>query len=1134
MLYRSTLLVLFCLLGSPVWTGGPPAQARGSLVINEWMARNATTIRDPQGQDDDWIEILNLGTEAVDVGGMYLTDDLSDPTQWRIPSGSPSTTTLPAGGYLVIWADGDLADPGLHAGFKLDADGETIGLYDVDGTTLIDGVVFEAQAVDVSYGRYPDGSSSFRYMGAPTPGKANRDGYPGVVAGVAYSHERGLYDVPFDLEMTCPTPGAVIYYTTDGSAPVEEDRPAAGARAYGTPVPVQVTTCIRAAAVKTGWMSSPADTHTYLFHVPDAFKAMPIVSLVGDERRTFFEPDGIMAIVGGTYQGEVWQSTGPGSYNNPVHRGRAYERPVSLEVLDPSEGLCLQTDCGIRVHGSDYTRPRYTRGDDWVTCWSGWPSMNTNKFSFNLYFRDEYGDARLESALFPLIEVDRFKSIVLRGGHNDACAPFVKDEWARRLFREMGGVQVTGTFANVYLNGQYKGYYNPSSRLDQEFLQEWYKTDQEFDVINQAGVRDGTSDAWNGLLAYADSHNLANAADYDHVAARLDIPLFIDFLILEIYIANFDWPGNNWEVHRERSDTGVFRFSVWDAEGLAETWAVGSQYELTAFEDYPTWTSPRGLNHLTWDPICRLYRALKANPRFRLLFADHVHRHFRNNGILTPSRLLARWWEVFGEVAAVLPEAERYPVRFVPDQFIPNREVHVLAAFDKNGLFDQDVGAPVFQVNGAYQHGGYAETGDLLTLVNPSPSGTIYYTLDGTDPAVPGASPQQVQDVVLVAEAASKRVLVPTGAVDNAWKGGSPFNDMSWTPVSGPPGGVGFERGTGYDPYIGLDVEGRMYNKTAGCYVRVPFAVTADPAPSDLLTLRVRYDDGFVAYINGVEVQRALVDGSPQWNSVASGSHESAGLETFDLSDKRGLLRRGQNVLALHGLNVSTTSSDFVLSAELTAGHAAGAAEPRASDTGVAYTGPISLTRSVRVKARVLSGQAPSALNEAVFAVGPVKDCLRISEVMYHPLDAGDPQDPNAEFLELTNIGVAPINLSLVRFTRGIDFTFGDLILAPAAYVLVVKDQAAFAGKYPLFSGIVAGRYAGSLDNAGEGIELSDAMGQAILSFAYGDHWYDATDGDGLSLTVKDPWTTDPSAYGTKAAWQPSESPGGSPGFRGP
>ena len=952
---------------------------------------------------------------------------------------------------------------------------------------------------------------------------------PGVVAPVEFSHERGFYDGPFDLRMTCPTQDAVVVYTTDGSSPIRDDRPTTLAVVYTGPVPINRTTCIRAGAVKTGWTSSRIDTHTYLLQAADAIKSMPVVSLVGDEHETFFEPNGIMAIVGGTYSGEVWQSSGAGSYNNIVHRGMAYERPVSLEILDGRTGMGLQTDCGIRVHGSDYTRPRYTRGDDWLTCFNGWPNTNTNRFSFNLYFRDAYGQDRLEFAFFPFIEVDRFKSIVLRGGHNDGCTPFVKDEWARRLFRQMGRVQVTGTFANLYLNGQYKAYYNPSCRLDQQFLQAWYHTDGEFDVVNQAGLREGTWDAWNALLTYAGSHDLANTADYEYVAGKLDVPTFIDFLILEIYVANFDWPGNNWEVHCERSDGGVFRFSVWDAEGLAETWAVGNNCEKTAFEDYPTWASPTGLNHMT-DPISQLYRALKASPRFRLLFADHVQRHFRNGGILTQSHLLARWWEVFGEVSAVLPETQRYPVRFVPDQFIPVREAYVLAAFHANGLFDEDFSPPEFYANGAHRQGGYAQVGDLLTMTNPNAVGTICYSLDGTDPAVSGAPPQQVIDQVLVAENSPKRALVPAGTVDTAWKGGGAFDDSHWQWVTGSPGGVGYEKDTGYEPYISLDVGAPMYGGATGCYLRIPFEVTMDVDTLNLLILRVRYDDGFVAYINGIEVQRALVSGTPQWNSVASGSHESVGLESFDLSALAVLLRQGQNLLAIHGLNASKTSSDFIVSAELVAGHEVAATDPGVSGTGIAYTGPIPMTRSARVKARVLSGQAISALNEAVFAVGPVRESLRITEIMYHPLDTGDPQDPNAEFVELMDIGSTAINLNLVRFTKGIDLTFGDLALAPGGRVVVVKDKAAFLHRYPSFLGVIAGQYSGSLDNAGERIELRDAADQTILDFTYRDNWYDITDGQGFSLTVKDSTHADPNAYGSKATWRPSATVGGSPG----
>ncbi|MCJ7778458.1 MAG: hypothetical protein MUP16_09110, partial [Sedimentisphaerales bacterium] len=136
------------------------------------------------------------------------------------------------------------------------------------------------------------------------------------------------------------------------------------------------------------------------------------------------------------------------------------------------------------------------------------------------------------------------------------------------------------------------------------------------------------------------------------------------------------------------TDGAKFRPAVWDAEGMAETWIFGNNCEYcykTAFEDFPNWTSPNGLNHLTWDPIARLYRALKANADFRQLFADRIHKHFRNGGVLTELHLLAKWWEVQNEVAAVLP----YQSRFVPDTFIPRREAPVLAAFEANGLFDR-------------------------------------------------------------------------------------------------------------------------------------------------------------------------------------------------------------------------------------------------------------------------------------------------------------------------------------------------------------------------------------------------------------------------------------------------------------
>jgi hypothetical protein len=139
------------------------------LFINEFMADNGITIAGPDGNSPDWIELFNAGDEAIDMSGMYLTDDLTDPTAWQFPEG----TYLEPGGYLLVWADRDGGE--LYASFGLNANGEEIGLFASDGETLIDSVVFAKQIQDVSYGRIPDGSSNWDYLPTSTPGLANQD-----------------------------------------------------------------------------------------------------------------------------------------------------------------------------------------------------------------------------------------------------------------------------------------------------------------------------------------------------------------------------------------------------------------------------------------------------------------------------------------------------------------------------------------------------------------------------------------------------------------------------------------------------------------------------------------------------------------------------------------------------------------------------------------------------------------------------------------------------------------------------------------------------------------------------------------------------------------------------------------------
>ena len=125
------------------------------------------------GHFDDWFEIFNPNSVAVDLTGYALTDNLTNTTvRWPVPAG----TRIPARGFLLVWADSDTNQntnsTDLHANFKLDKTGDTIGLFAPNGS-LVDSVTFAEQTNDVSQGRWPDGAGNTFFMPTPTPRAAN-------------------------------------------------------------------------------------------------------------------------------------------------------------------------------------------------------------------------------------------------------------------------------------------------------------------------------------------------------------------------------------------------------------------------------------------------------------------------------------------------------------------------------------------------------------------------------------------------------------------------------------------------------------------------------------------------------------------------------------------------------------------------------------------------------------------------------------------------------------------------------------------------------------------------------------------------------------------------------------------------
>jgi len=615
------------------------------VSINEFMASNSSVISDPQGQYDDWIEIYNYSADTINIGGMYLTDDFSVPTKWQIPS----ATIIQAGGYLLIWADDDTADAGLHANFKLDADGEEICLFDSDGITLIDSITYPAQTTDISYGRYPDASDEWRFFALPSPGEENEAGYLGIVADTQFSHDRGFYNVQFDVAITTETAGATVRYTTDGSTPTETY-----GQIYTGPIQISTTTCLRAMSYKSGWKSTNVDTQTYLFtsdiiqQTRESALAAGLPSSWGSRSADYgLDPDviGPGDRFGGVYAAIIEDSLtsiptisltldnddffGPaGIYTNVQGRGVLWERPASAELIFPEGSEGFQINAGLRIHGA---ASRHL----------------SRKNGLRLMFKSEYGPTKLKYPLFGEDGVTEFDTIVLRPHFNDGWGwdgaqddpLYIRDRWFRDTQAAMGHVSSRGNVVHLYVNGLYWGLYNPSERPDDSFAAEHFGGEkEEYDVVYHDGLHTGSITAYDTMISMARQVSSASTAAAKNAAYQLlqgnfpdgtndpasedylDVTNYIDYIILNHYGGNDDWPLRNWFSNRRRGiESEGFRFFAWDSEislNLSSRTSIDESYV--------------GLT----NGAAQAYGYLRNYNEFRLQFADRVHLHLFNGGTL--------------------------------------------------------------------------------------------------------------------------------------------------------------------------------------------------------------------------------------------------------------------------------------------------------------------------------------------------------------------------------------------------------------------------------------------------------------------------------------------------------------------
>ncbi|MFW6161242.1 MAG: CotH kinase family protein, partial [Planctomycetota bacterium] len=721
-------------LGGAMYDVTTTAYVRVPFTVADPAAIDVLTLR--MKYDDGFVAYLN-GTEVArrNAPGTLGYDAAA-------PQGH-------ADAAAVVFEDIDLSG---HLGL-LEPGGNVLAIHALNvGTTSSDLLILpELVAGDTDVD-----PAARRFFVVPTPGSANAEGYLGLAADPAFDHERGFYGSGFDLHLTSDTDGATIRYTTDGATPS-----ATAGDVYQSPIPIDTTTVVRAVAVKDGFVASGVETHTYLFAadvatqgnspagypsewkndsgwlpadyemdpeiaqaaayadvLDDALLAIPTISLVTDVEHLFDPHTGI--------------------YMNPRESGVAWERPVSAELLHPDGTAGFQIDAGLRIQGGASRLP-----------------SKSPKHSFRLLFKGIHGPTKLEYPLFGDDAAAEFDTITLRAGFNQSWihhntvmgdqrgrAQYVRDQWAKDTQLAMGGLAPHNDYAHLYVNGLYWGLYNPTERPDAAFAAAYLGGDKaDYDALNSGEPVDGNRERWNQLFDLVNA-GVQTEAQYQAVAQRLDIDSFIDYMVLNHYAGNRDWDHHNWYAFARRDTAGKFYFASWDAESIF----IGSGDDRT------------GLDHDRCPS--RLLNRLAENAEFRVRFADRVHAHFHNDGALTPENVVARWSTRADQVyEAVVAESARWgdyrrdvhPLgtprdlyerdvhwaaerdRLLTDYF-PGRTDTVLQQYRDRGLY------PVLDAPAFSQHGGSIGPGFELAIANPNAAGTVYYTLDGSDPREAGGA----------------------------------------------------------------------------------------------------------------------------------------------------------------------------------------------------------------------------------------------------------------------------------------------------------------------------------------------------------------------------------------------------------
>lgn len=500
--------------------------ANAQVIINEYSCSNISGPTDAYGQREDWVELYNTSASPVDLTGFYLSDKMTNPTKWMIPSG-----TIPANGFLMVFCSGRGTVNGtqLHPNFKLtQTDGEWIILSNTFGNIIDSYEITQTTKQNHSIGRETNGAATWKLFTTPTPNANNTGGVNFYTPTPVFSVAPGFYPGAQTVTITCPDPTATIRYTLDGSVPTTTST------LYSAPVSITTTKVLRAKAFSANEPSFTMSS-TYFINVTHT---VPVVSVAG---------------------------AGTGSVQSLLNGNQSITPQGFFELFEEDGTYIDRGEGEFNKHGND--------------------SWSYNQRGFDVIMKDQFGyNGDIDHQIFPNKTRTGFQRLILKPGASDNY-PFenggahIRDAYIHTLSQraKLKVDERTWRPCVVYVNGQYWGVYELREKVDDADFTDYYYDQDEYNLQylktwggtwSEYGGAQAQTD-WNNLRNYIMTNNMGNAANFNYVDSLFNWESLADYFMVNSWTVNQDWLNWNtawWRGMDPLGDKKKWRYTLWDMD----------------------------------------------------------------------------------------------------------------------------------------------------------------------------------------------------------------------------------------------------------------------------------------------------------------------------------------------------------------------------------------------------------------------------------------------------------------------------------------------------------------------------------------------------------------------------------------